>query len=172
METLIRITSKKSPRDLLESIRKSCNEHPMIDWTLDDIAIDKMKGNKFRLYRRIPNFRNSFKPFFYGEVHQAAQGSEIIGKFAMRPFTKAFLFLWISGLACSPVYAVFYYRLNDHETWRLSLFTGLFTLCWNCLIGGFGLFAYRKAETAERESKPRIVKMLEGCAATGFNENE
>jgi hypothetical protein len=59
--------------------------------------LGRVGKNTFRLRKR-RFYRNSFAPFFYGQVSPFNSGSLIEGHFGMHPFVKVFMGIWFSGV--------------------------------------------------------------------------
>lgn len=57
-----------------------------------------VSGDKFDLYVRQKDFRNSFAPHLHGKFVAAASGTVIEGKFRMHFFVRVFLAIWFTGV--------------------------------------------------------------------------
>jgi hypothetical protein len=61
-------------------------------------AVGPVKETKVRLQRVIPMLHNSFKPFFFGRFERRSDGIYLTGRFALLPFVKIFMTIWLGGV--------------------------------------------------------------------------
>ena len=102
-------TTALSPEECLERLRGR-------SYTFADLArfrfsppkegtvFAKVRGSRFRLFAQGPGYlQNSFMPFFYGRLEQAAAGTRIHGHFGVHPFIRVFLAVWFGMLTAGTV---------------------------------------------------------------------
>jgi len=162
----MKISSKLSQDRLLLKIKNSVENEPFFSFSyfknMGSVKIiGKFKGNKFRLNKRI-YYRNSFIPYFYGEVVKVEGGSEIIGEFKMHPLVRIFMGVWFAGVGFSFLTGLYSYCFpgsgngNNHP------------LGWGGLIPlamiAFGVLLVKSGQWFERNSKVDIIEFLNHCA--------
>lgn len=57
----------------------------------------KLTGKKIKLWKR-KYYKNSFAPFFFGELVPEGAGARIEGHFGMDPLVKAFMAFWLGAV--------------------------------------------------------------------------
>jgi hypothetical protein len=82
--------------------------------------LGKIQGNKFRLQKR-RNYRNSFAPFFYGQLTNDGVDTLIVGEFRIHPAAKAFMAAWFAFLLIFSLMAVILHPQGQFEAGRVPL---------------------------------------------------
>jgi hypothetical protein len=99
MDILIR--SRCRPAELMHRIEVGVDRERFSLWSLSGYAggkalLGKFSEDRFRLQVR-RSYKNSFAPFFYGEVRSHDDGAEVSGSFRLHPFTRVFTGIWLGG---------------------------------------------------------------------------
>ncbi len=101
-EPQLRLLSEIPPEEVLALIESKAERDHLAMWfkvkPFWKPVLARVKAPRFRL-RQHRNFGNSYGPFLYGQVLPHGNGSEITGRFRMHPLVRAFLVLWLSGVA-------------------------------------------------------------------------
>ena len=162
------LRSTLPPEDLLRRIRSGCDEERFSLWSMSGHAgertiIGKFDGDRFRLQMR-RFYRNSFAPFFYGEVRAIDSGSELSGDFKLHPFVRIFFGIWMTGATLGAM-AISVAGLTEGHAERVGPFIALpFALP----LFGFGMLRFGR--WLARNEAPSIVRFLERCAASEGTE--
>jgi hypothetical protein len=99
------------------------------DAAVSSAVVGEFRGQVFRLHT--PSYyKNSFAPFFYGQLSAVTGGTALQGSFRMHPFVRLFLVFWfglllIFGLAAFIVPAAKYQGSGISRNWY---FVGLVVL--------------------------------------------
>ena len=82
--------------------------------------LGKIQGNKFRIQKR-RDYRNSFAPFFYGQLTNDGADTLIEGEFRMHPVAKAFMAVWFAFLLIFSLMAAILPPQSQFEAGRVPL---------------------------------------------------
>lgn len=125
--------------------------------------LGKFDGNRFRLQMR-RFYRNSFAPFFYGEVRAIDSGSELSGDFKLHPFVRVFFGIWMTGATLGAM-ALTVGGLAQGHAERVG---PLIALPFALPLFGFGMLRFGR--WLARNEAPSIVRFLKRCAASEASE--
>lgn len=155
----IRIESKLTPERLLSKLQNNCYVRPKGEripslYTLGRIA-GNFEGNRFNLHR-VPNIRNSFVFYFYGEIVPVEEGSRIVGEFKMHPLTQV-LTLVFRIMAVTGLVAIAFTEFKKKTFYPWDFLMPVVVLFGAIFLPRYGLAS---AETAV----PEIIKLMNQCA--------
>jgi hypothetical protein len=159
MDILIR--SRCCPGELMHRIEEGVDRERFSLWSLSGYAggnalLGKFSDDRFRLQVR-RSYKNSFAPFFYGQVLPHDDGAEVSGSFRLHPFTREFMGIWFGGtlLGAGVISVSMLSRGCPVALPAIAIPLALPAL-------GFGMLWLGR--WLARKERPLVVRYLEACA--------
>jgi len=142
-----------------ECLRRLREASDIREWTIFSFSgykgskpvLSKFNGNEFKLWKR-RYYRNSFAPFFFGNLSREERGTRVEGRFGMDPYVKGFMIVWLSlaVVFSSPIFfSTLAHPIHGDDWTGILIPAGL--VCFGILLPKFGQLIGKREERYLRE---------------------
>jgi len=142
-----------------ECLRRLREASDIGEWTIFSFSgykgskpvLSKFNGNEFKLWKR-RYYRNSFAPFFFGNLSREERGTRVEGRFGMDPYVKGFMIVWLSlaVVFSSPIFfSTLAHPIHGDDWTGILIPAGL--VCFGILLPKFGQLIGKREERYLRE---------------------